>query len=99
MDSSSTNPLGESFLSPELKEAIQAFEQAVFMEKELAAEPIFVGHLSDHVKGTVLRYLLEGRSDSEIIEYLNEAGRSFKQYRRDQHPSSNPIRVYRKDHL
>lgn len=99
MDPSSTNPLGESFLSNELKEAIQAFEQAVFTEKELAAEPIFVGHLSDHIKGTALRYLLEGRPDAEIIEYLDEAGRSFRQYRRDQRPSSNPIRVYRKDHL
>lgn len=99
MEPASTNPLGESFVNPRLKDAFQTFEQVVFLEKELAAEPIFIGHLSDHVKGTALRYLLEGRPDSEIVTYFEEAGRSFKKYRRDQHPSSNPIRVYRKDHL
>lgn len=99
METHSPNPPAVSFLSAQLREAIQAFEMAVFTEKELAAEPIFIGHLSDNVKGKALKYLLEGRTDSEIIAYLEEAQRSFKKYRRDHHPSSNPIRVYRKDHL
>jgi len=99
MEPESTNPPVESSPYPELKEALEVFEQVVFYEKELAAESIFIGHLSDHVKGTALRYLLEGRPVPEIIAYLEEAQRSFKQYRRDQLPRSNPIRVYKKEHL
>lgn len=99
MDSPSTNPPVDNAPFPELKQALDVFKQVVFYEKELAAEPIFIGHLSDHVKSTALEYLLEGRPVSEIIKYLEEAQQSFKQYRSDQQPRSNPIRTYRKDHL
>lgn len=99
MDSPSTNPPGASIISQQLSDAIQAFEELIPYEKELASEPIFIGHLGDNVLAKSLRYLREGKPDAEIIKYLEEAGRSLKKYRRDQYPSSNPIRVYRKDHL
>lgn len=96
MDSPSPNPPG-IVISEEVQHTIRLFRQVVGHEKELASDPIMMGHMGDFVMKQVLMFLLEGRTDEEIVRYITNAQQSFRKHRSNPHPSDNPIKVYRRD--
>lgn len=99
---SSENLLGLEPESPvvtrRIREAIQTFKSTANYEKELSSDSITLGHMIDFAYRRVLEMLLEGKSEDDIVKFLNRAEDSFSNNRRKKHPESNPIRVYKREH-
>lgn len=79
------------------RDAIHRFWQAVEYEQELCDDRHFIRSMGHYGASEVLKLLLEGKEEEEIIAYLNKAVESFRTYRRQREPVSNPIRVFRKE--
>lgn len=82
----------------DLRIAIYEFELSAKSEKEVSSEDnsILIGHMRDFALAQVLRFILEGKSTQETINYLERASQSFKKYREQN--STNPIRTWRRQH-
>jgi hypothetical protein len=96
MDSHSTDPSGEIVISDTVRQAVSTFRTCFAYEKELASDSVMLGHMKDFVLAQVLNYLLEGKTDDEIVRYIESAQQSFRSYRRE-HLGSNPVRVFRRE--
>lgn len=97
MDSHSTDPSGDIVISETVRQAVNTFRQCFAYEKELASDSIMLGHMRDFVMCQVLNHLLEGKTDDEIVRYIESAQQSFRSYRRDTHARSNEVRVFRRE--
>ncbi len=82
-----------------IRDAIERFESVSRTEKELARDPVLVGHMADYALARALKSIMRGDSVQHIVWKLEEAIQSLRNQRHEKHPTSTTIRIFRRDEL